>query len=178
MTINDSLNYSASVDYSQWFSTIMMVLEIVGMWLYFKKAGEAGWKALIPFYSTYIDCTVAKRKDAFMMKLFAIILTALGTVLIIVGFIFTMAGVNYVNMMMAGTVIFCIALALGLVSGWKIAKGLAENFGLQKAFAVGLLLLPGIFRFILGVGKYTYKEDTIIDVQAVENEEQKDDLSE
>lgn len=32
----------------------MAVLMIVAMWRIFAKAGEAGWKAVIPFYNTYI----------------------------------------------------------------------------------------------------------------------------
>ena len=32
----------------------MAVLMIVAMWRIFAKASEAGWKAVIPFYNTYI----------------------------------------------------------------------------------------------------------------------------
>lgn len=35
------------------FSAILVVLRIIGMWNIFKKAGEKGWKAIIPFYNTY-----------------------------------------------------------------------------------------------------------------------------
>ena len=36
------------------FSLIMMILHIIGVWNVFKKAGEPGWKSIIPFYNTYI----------------------------------------------------------------------------------------------------------------------------
>lgn len=33
---------------------VLVVLEIVGLWKMFAKAGEAGWKSLIPIYNVYI----------------------------------------------------------------------------------------------------------------------------
>lgn len=36
------------------FQLIVYVLSIVAMWRLFEKAGEAGWKCIIPIYSTYI----------------------------------------------------------------------------------------------------------------------------
>ena len=34
---------------------IGLVLGIIVMWKIFSKAGEAGWKSLIPFYNTYTE---------------------------------------------------------------------------------------------------------------------------
>ena len=34
-------------------SLVIFVLTMVAMWLIFKKAGQAGWKALIPIYNIY-----------------------------------------------------------------------------------------------------------------------------
>lgn len=178
MSINDTLNYNVSVNYSEWFTTIMSILEIIGMWLYFKKAGQAGWKALIPFYSIYIDCTVAKRKDAFIMKLIGVLLIDLSFSLLLAGMILLVADPTSGNMLIAGLVILLIGLVLSYVAGWKISKGLAENFGLETPFAVGLLLLPGIFKLILGVGKYTYKDDTVIDVQTEETQNTEEESKE
>ena len=38
---------------------IVFVLSIVAMWLIFKKAGQGGWKALIPIYNIYTLCKIA-----------------------------------------------------------------------------------------------------------------------
>ena len=51
--------YSYSVSYSSSpvttvISLICAVAGIVGLWKIFEKAGEPGWKALIPFYNAYI----------------------------------------------------------------------------------------------------------------------------
>lgn len=35
-------------------SMVIMILVIVGAWRIFEKAGEAGWKAVIPIYNFYI----------------------------------------------------------------------------------------------------------------------------
>ena len=57
------------VDYSADYSTqasslgagfyivylIVLVLAIVAMWKIFSKAGEAGWKSIIPFYNVYTE---------------------------------------------------------------------------------------------------------------------------
>jgi hypothetical protein len=40
---------------------VVVVLAIVAMWKIFVKAGEAGWKSLIPFYNTYIMFKLAGR---------------------------------------------------------------------------------------------------------------------
>ena len=37
------------------FSLFSGVISIVALWMLFSKAGEAGWKALIPFYNGYIE---------------------------------------------------------------------------------------------------------------------------
>jgi len=40
---------------------IAIVLLLVAYWKIFVKAGEAGWKCLIPFYNTYTLCRIAGR---------------------------------------------------------------------------------------------------------------------
>ena len=35
-------------------ASVWSIVAIIAMWLIFKKAGEHGWAAIIPFYNTYI----------------------------------------------------------------------------------------------------------------------------
>ncbi|MDD7254633.1 ATP-binding cassette domain-containing protein [Bullifex porci] len=42
---------------------IFLILSIFGMWGIFRKCGEKSWKALIPFYRTYILSKCADKKD-------------------------------------------------------------------------------------------------------------------
>jgi hypothetical protein len=37
------------------------VVEVIGMWRAFEKAGQPGWAAIIPFYNFYILCKIAGR---------------------------------------------------------------------------------------------------------------------
>lgn len=47
-----------------------VVLIIVAQWKMFEKAGEAGWKALIPFYNLYILFQIAGRNGLGFLLLF------------------------------------------------------------------------------------------------------------
>jgi hypothetical protein len=38
-----------------------VLIEIVGMWKVFEKAGQPGWGAIIPFYNLYLLCKIAGR---------------------------------------------------------------------------------------------------------------------
>ena len=40
-------------------SVAMYVLQIIGWWKLFTKAGEAGWKSLIPLYNLYVICKIS-----------------------------------------------------------------------------------------------------------------------
>ena len=39
-------------------SLVIGVIMLVAMWKLFTKAGEAGWKCLIPFYNTYTEVKI------------------------------------------------------------------------------------------------------------------------
>ncbi len=36
------------------FQLLLAAIQIAGMWMVFKKAGHAGWKALVPIYNYYM----------------------------------------------------------------------------------------------------------------------------
>lgn len=58
---SSSVNYSMlmlMVGLSSAISVILLVLQIIGLWNIFKKAGTSGWKALIPFYNMYTLCKI------------------------------------------------------------------------------------------------------------------------
>ena len=42
-----------------WIVLIILVLTIIAQWKLFEKAGEAGWKCLIPIYSTVVLFRIA-----------------------------------------------------------------------------------------------------------------------
>lgn len=51
-----------------------IIIMIVAMWKMFAKAGEAGWKSLVPFYNTYILFRIAGRNGwGFLLLLVPIV---------------------------------------------------------------------------------------------------------
>ncbi len=43
-------------------SIIVWLLLVIAMWKIFTKAGEAGWKAIIPVYNAYVLCKIVDGK--------------------------------------------------------------------------------------------------------------------
>ncbi len=41
------------------------VLQVIAYWRIFTKAGEAGWKSLIPIYNTYVQYTASAGMQSF-----------------------------------------------------------------------------------------------------------------
>ena len=41
------------------FSIALAIFMIVSMWKIFEKAGEPGWGAIVPFYSSYLEFKIA-----------------------------------------------------------------------------------------------------------------------
>ena len=49
---------------------VLLVVSIVAAWKVFEKAGEKGWKILIPFYNLYTLFRIAGRNGWWMLALF------------------------------------------------------------------------------------------------------------
>ena len=43
----------------------VMVLTIIASWIMYAKAGEPGWAAIVPFYSSYVRFKIAGKKKLF-----------------------------------------------------------------------------------------------------------------
>ena len=52
------------------FYLVIAVLSLVAMWKIFSKAGEAGWKSLIPFYNLYILLKISGMSGWWMLAFF------------------------------------------------------------------------------------------------------------
>lgn len=53
---------------AMWFIwLIVWVVAIVAQWKLFEKAGEPGWKSIIPFYSAYVLCQIAGRNGLWFL---------------------------------------------------------------------------------------------------------------
>lgn len=122
---------------------IIAVLLIIAWWKIFTKAGEKGWKSIIPIYNVYIYCKiigisfwkwfVAMFALSFVGGLVSTSVPVLATILAVANFVVTL--------------IFYILLA----------RNTAKAFGKGTGFAVGLFFLPNIFELILGFGSAEYQ---------------------
>ena len=102
------------------------VLQVIAMWKLFEKAGQEGWKAIIPIYN--------------MVILFKIIGLSPWLLLIYLAAIIPFIG-------------WIAALVLNVITCAKVANA----YGKQGGFAVGLFFLPTILYMILGFGKAEYQ---------------------
>ena len=142
------------------FGLIYYILLVIAGWKIFEKAGEKGWKSLIPIYNTYIFYKIVGMKNYFwaiLIMSFAIslITTALGQ------------GTQMQSMNLAtGAGVFSFILSLAscifvLVVSVMYVIRTSKAFGHGGLFAVGLFFLSGIFLLILGFGKSKYNKKLV-----------------
>ena len=118
------------------------ILQIIGGWKVFNKFGEPGWKAIIPFYNFYVEYKYTWKP---MMALPVFILG-------IGGGIAMQCVAEGSALQMIFSLAFLVGWVLSLVGFHKLSKAFGKGIG----FTIGMVLLPGIFRIILGFGKAQY----------------------
>ena len=127
---------------------IMLILFLIGRWGIFRKFGEAGWKSLIPYYSQWVEYGYTWNPKIILWNVAAAIVNYIGDVSIIAlkkGPILTVA-------MIAIIVFWICRFAVSAIAAHKLARAFAHGMG----YTIGLLLLPGLFQFILGCGSSRY----------------------
>ena len=146
------------------FSTICSIILIVAMWMIFTKAGEKGWKSLIPVLNIYTLYKICWKKSAFWI---VAILTALE--IAFVGFALLsgilsmfialvteggdLSGLGASILLLAFAGINALAIAIiRLVLKFKEAKA----FGKGTGFGLGLVFLEPIFALLLAFGGSKY----------------------
>ena len=126
------------------FCFIIYILLIIAQWKIFTKAGEEGWKSLIPIYNAYIYC-----------KIIGVSFWKWVLALFVIGFVSGIAtgtGLAWLATIASiANVVAAIALAV------IIARNTAKAFGKGTGFAVGLFFLPNIFQLILAFGSAQYQ---------------------
>lgn len=119
---------------------IVGILTIIAMWKIFTKAGEAGWKSIIPIYNAYILFKICWETKYFW-------------ILFLVAFL---GGFLSGLIPAIATVVTIIAGIIEIVIYIILDVKLAKAFGKGTGFAVGIVLLNTIFTLILGFGSSTY----------------------
>ena len=127
------------------FAFIWWLLQIIANWNIFTKAGEAGWKSIIPVYSDYISYKIAWQPSYFWLVFVLGIITSVAN---------GMADPNETNTTIL-LIVSLIRIILAIISILYCIK-LSRAFGHGIGFAIGLIFLQPIFMLILGFGNDPY----------------------
>lgn len=123
-------------------SLAMTIILIVAQWKVFEKAGEKGWKSLIPIYNIYTMFIIAKN-DGFIKLVgisSAMTVVLYASVLSIVGSIATSkTGLMIIGVVAVLLAIICIIYTF--VIAYKMYADFAEAFGHSRAWGI-LLMIP------------------------------------
>ena len=146
------------------FAVMFYILTVIATWKIFKKAGEPGWKCLIPIYNVYIMYKIVGMKSWFWWMI---------AISICASIMFTVDGYNPYTMTEAqlnsfdygahpmtiiASVILCVAcIYVSIVYAWRTSKA----FGHGAGYFIGLLFLQPIFWLILGFDKSKYNKKAI-----------------
>ncbi len=115
------------------------VLQVIAYWRIFTKAGQPGWKSIIPFYNTFIQYRITWDTRFFWVWLICVLGTA-----------FCPAGGTIVTIMQ--TIFSLGAFILSAISVYMLSVA----YGHGVPFALGLFFLQPIFMLILGFGSSVY----------------------
>ena len=110
----------------------LIILTVIAQWNIFEKAGEPGWKALIPVYRTYILYKITWTTSIFWLQIILLLLSLIP----LLGFFFTLA--SYV---------------LSFMSMFRMSAAFGHGLG----YAIGLFILNPLFVLIIGLGRDRYQ---------------------
>lgn len=140
---------------------ILIILTIASIWMVFQKAGESGWKAVIPVYNNYVMLRISGHSGWWILLLLVPILIVAIAMLSIDPTSFAQQ-MNAANGGGAGWLgIAMNAFFISVQVMWIVATimlyDLARSFGRGLGFTIGMTMLPFVFWPILGFGDDEYR---------------------
>ncbi|MGN0106376.1 MAG: DUF5684 domain-containing protein [Hominilimicola sp.] len=121
-------------------SIIYYVLLVIAQWKLYTKAGEAGWKSIIPIYNSYILYKISWKPMMFWITL----------VVSIASCIFYSIGSDVATVI--GALLLIVGIVIEIMQMYKLSKAYGHGVG----YTIGLILLTPIFMLILGLGSSQY----------------------
>ena len=141
----------------QLFLLGVVILQYVAMWKIFAKAGEPGWKSLIPLYNGHVLYKLCWKPVYYWLT---VILAVPVCILVTVWSAAMMMGEASIGFSTLVWTVYSAYVILALVWSVKQYIYLARAFGYGGAFAIGLVLMPVVFLLILAFGGATYVGNT------------------
>ena len=161
--------------FESFINLAVMVLTIVASWIMYAKAGEHGWAAIVPFYSSYVRFRIAGKKKLFWGYLVATIGIIVGCIILMYEIIASGLSVMtssymgsyydstygyagnrigaHMGMLIFALILIIIAMIAALVMNILCCVGLSHAFGKGAGFACGLIFLNVIFVCIIAFNK-------------------------
>lgn len=126
-----------------------VVLSYAMRWFIFQRAGEKGWKGIIPFYSDYVNYKIAWDGRIYLALLIAQIVSAILSAIC--------GAINASFGMVIGVILNTAVMGMNAVAGMILQFKMARAFGRNDYFAIGLYFLGSVFTAILAFGDVQYK---------------------
>jgi len=127
------------------------VIYILAFWKMFQKAGEKGWKSIIPIYNNYILYKISWKGSMFWVMLIASII---GASLVAASGGNIDAGIAGAGWMYyVGAAFYLVTGVIYIMQNYKTSKAFGHGVG----FCLGLIFFNFIFMLIIGFGSSQYK---------------------
>lgn len=121
---------------------VNLLLDLIGNCLMFRKAGESGWKAFIPFLNDFTKFRLYWKKEVFFVYLTVMIVNSILPIM--------EGGAAEVAGIVASLVLIVVVIKKNIRT--------AHSFGKGGGMALLLTLIPGLGSMILGCGKAAYSK--------------------
>ena len=121
-------------------SLVYYILQVIGDWMLFKKAGKKGWHSVIPILNVYDEYDICWKGSRGILFL------------IFTGILNVGLAVQEQPFLIAALIAAVSALLLEIKQSFKLARSFGHGFG----FGLFLLIFDRLGRVILGLGKSQY----------------------
>jgi len=121
---------------------VWYIFQAIADWKIFAKAGEPGWKSLIPVYNVFVEYDISWSGMLGLVYCVAVLCANVLT-----------SGEAVQNWkLIAAVVLLIVALVLHIIQSLKLAR----SFGKGTGFGICLILFGPIARLVLGFGSARY----------------------
>ena len=139
----------------------LLILNYVATWQLFAKAGEEGWKALIPFYNEYVISKLSNCVKLFWADLILTIISFSGVMFVVItGFMAAFGSlvgmstdINYIIYNILGASVFTMIPLIVLSIFIMIAKTVIKVF-INLKF-VSCYTDETVFKVLAGIGSFS-----------------------